>query len=240
MSLTRYVDPHRRASHNSVADVYYSASITMDGLVIIMINEGRRNVHRALLLEHSGWFRYALNVEVPGMARVPQIPLVDVEIGICECHPCLFVATRHPILLTRAVDIFVRWMYYATLETHNLPGEDLALVKAVELDNRLLAPDFTRAVKMYLVNKYTGDGDDRPGPSLDAIVYAYQKLPPNDTVHMLFVNAHVFFRYPSPVPGQREIERSLPHEFLLAVARVYAQNKGGWWTSSYLPPDGYL
>jgi hypothetical protein len=185
----------------------------MDGLVIIMINEGRRNVHRALLLEHSGWFRYALNVEVPGMARVPQIPLVD---------------------------IFVRWMYYATLETHNWPGEDLALVKAIELGNRLLAPAFTRAVKMYLVDKYTGAGDDRPGPSLDAIVYAYQKLPPNDTVHMLFVNAHVFFRYPSPVPGQREIERSLPHEFLLAVARVYAQNKGGWWTSSYLPPDGYL
>jgi hypothetical protein len=50
-----------------------------------MINEARRNVHRALLLEHSGWFRYALNVEVPGMARVPQIPLADVEIGICEC-----------------------------------------------------------------------------------------------------------------------------------------------------------
>jgi hypothetical protein len=143
-------------------------------------------------------------------------------------------------LLTRAVDIFVRWMYYATLETHNLPGEDLALVKAVELDNRLLAPDFTRAVKMYLVNKYTGDGDDRPGPSLDAIVYAYQKLPSNDTVHMLFVDAHVFFRSPWPVPAQREIEKSLPHEFLLAVACVYAQNKGGWRTSSCLPPDGYL
>jgi hypothetical protein len=125
----------------------------------------------------------------------------------------------------RVVDIFVRWMYYATLETHNLPGEDLALVKAVELGNRLLAPDFTRAVKIYLVNKYTGDGDDRPGPPLDAIVYAYQKLPSNDTVHRLFVDAHVFFRSPSPVPGQREIEKSLPHEFLLAVARVYAQIK---------------
>lgn len=143
-------------------------------------------------------------------------------------------------MLMHAVDIFVRWMYHATLETRNLPGEDLALVKAVELGNRLLAPDFTRAVKMYLVNKYTGDNDDRPGPPLDAIVYAYKKLPSNDTVHMLFVDAHVFFRPPSPVRGQHEIEKALTHEFLLAAVRVYAQNKGGWRTSSYLPPDGCL
>lgn len=131
-------------------------------------------------------------------------------------------------------------MYHATLETHSRSGEDLALVKAVELGKRLLAPDFTRAVKSYLVNKYTGDGPDRPGPSLEAIVYAYQKLPSNDSVHRLFVDAHVFFQSPSPVPGQREIDKSLPHDFLLAVARVYAQNQGGWRTSSYLSPDGYI
>jgi hypothetical protein len=80
-------------------------------------------------------------------------------------------------------------------------------------------------VKSYLVNKYTSDGPDRPDPSLEAIVYAYQKLPSNDSVHRLFVDDHVFFQSPSPVPGQREIEKSLPHDFLLAVARVYAQIK---------------
>ena len=57
----------------------------MGGLVIVVIDKARRNFHRALLLEHSGWFRYTLNVEVPGMTRIPQIPLADVEICFYEC-----------------------------------------------------------------------------------------------------------------------------------------------------------
>ena len=57
----------------------------MGGFVIIIIQEARLNVHRALLLEHSGFFMYALNVEVPVSARILQIPLADVEIDICEC-----------------------------------------------------------------------------------------------------------------------------------------------------------
>ena len=119
-------------------------------------------------------------------------------------------------------------MYHATLETHHLPGEDLALVKAVEVGNRLLAPGFTRVVKSYFVKKYTGDGSDRPGPSLDAIVYAYQKLSSNDTVNRLFVDAHVFFCSLSPVPGQRKISR--------CCARVCHR----WTANLTLPPSRWV
>ncbi|OSS51817.1 hypothetical protein B5807_03870 [Epicoccum nigrum] len=63
---------------------FTSASILMGGLVIVTINEARRNVHRALLFEHSGWFRDALNVEVPGKTKIPPVLLADVETGIFE------------------------------------------------------------------------------------------------------------------------------------------------------------
>jgi hypothetical protein len=181
-------------------------------------------IHKALLSEHSEYFKRALN----GPWKESQegvVRLEDISCGICKSSSC----TQAPVL-TWSVDIFVDWLYtrklpsdyyeWAAVRDENCQGDkdEDTMMKATALAHRLLAPKFLKAMEHAVILEFF-EFANTPC-SANTIVFAFDNLPSSSPILRLLVDDYCF-HYTEEIHSEREDKYpglpQLPHHFLLRV-----------------------
>lgn len=200
-------------------------------------------IHKALLEEHSEYFKKSLNG--PWKEAEDKVVCLD----DVDCHSCKYIATPpHYDDLTDvdSVSIFVGWLY-----TRKLPGlieewsedefpEDrsqlensfaqsagpqLSMLKAAILADRMLSSKLRQAIEHRLIDYFTSK-DRNMVPSYEAVTYAFAHLPHTSAVLRLLIDAQCqFFReeYDTEQNGELERRAHLPNAFLIGVMIRYAK-----------------
>ncbi|KAI4937144.1 uncharacterized protein J4E92_001871 [Alternaria infectoria] len=180
----------------------------------------RYHVHRSLLVEHSEYFKKALN----GPWKEAQDGVVTLEDVECSTF-----------------SIFVDWVYSQSLPKKGsewcdeendmrLANAQLARTKALVFGDRMLSPLFYRMVRDSLIDHLI-----EQTAYYEAVSYGFAHLPKDHAILDLFVESHCrVFGDSSDTAGNGELElrASLPHDFLMRVILRYSQI-----AQSVLPDD---
>lgn len=193
------------------------------GIVVIELASGvKHHLHRALLTQHSDFFKRAFNGRWRE-AREGVVRLQDVENGACK-----YTLTLTPTLLMQVVNLFVDWLYsqnVCLLRELDGDSKDISMINAIVLGDRLLAPAFTDAMQRSVVFGFVYRVK---APSFAVITCAYNNLPADNPILKLLVDAHVLFYKESASEATTEacdIANALPYRFLLGIMHKYAQRK---------------
>ncbi|KAI4628617.1 hypothetical protein J4E83_003170 [Alternaria metachromatica] len=197
--------------------------------VIVEVGDAktRYHVHRSLLVEHSGYFKKALN----GPWKEAQdgvVILEDVECSTCEGKT---FRSMHHSTNEAIVSIFVDWVYSQRLPKNDAAWCDeadedigksqLARTKALVFGDRMLSPVFHKTVRDSLVEHII-----EWAVYYRAVIYAFLNLPKDHAILDLFVEVHCReFQDSLDTVGNGELElrASLPHDFLMRVIVRYSQ-----------------
>ncbi|KAF2441878.1 hypothetical protein P171DRAFT_81669 [Karstenula rhodostoma CBS 690.94] len=133
---------------------YFSATVRSGGIVIVEVGPKRAiyPLHKAMLAQHSEYFARALNGPW-AEAEDRKVVLEDVELGISS-------------LIMKSVNVFVNYIYGQDIphsirqwpeateqdrttftETKCWRMADLAHVQTIYLADRIVAPDFKKALQ---------------------------------------------------------------------------------------------
>lgn len=212
-----------------------STATTEGGIVVVEIANGvKHQIHRALLVRHSEYFKTALKGPWKE-AKEGMVRLEDVESGPCR-HPIRLLAME-AALLTCAVDVFVVWLYTQKIAVPSKSGKvdedisDMTEIHAIVLGDRLLAPAFTKAMQRHFVERYA---THIRAPAFTVVTCAYSNLPEDSPILEMLADMHTLFYIERPAPkhaansaseaiDSRHIEHDLPRSFLIRIMHRYAQ-----------------
>ncbi|KAF2127077.1 hypothetical protein P153DRAFT_432919 [Dothidotthia symphoricarpi CBS 119687] len=197
------------------------SAATRDEIVTIEIGpeHTKHLIHKALLIEHSEYFKKALNGPWKE-AQNGAISLEDVDSG--------------------TFDIFVDWLYSQKLPATNRDwafgvdesdntivahARQLARIKAYTFGDRFLCLEFAKAVRNSLVDHLVTQS-----PYYDVVIHAFTNLPPENPILRLLVDCHchVFEEYMDLDESEQLQKRDqLPHAFLIRVMLKYSRILAG-------------
>jgi hypothetical protein len=202
-------------------------------MVVVEIGEIGRKYHipKALLTEHSEFFKKALNgpwtESQEGVVRID-----DISWSICQSSPC-----TEALVLIWSVEIFLDWLYMSKLpytnaqwremrdENHEDDGREDTMINAIALAHRLLAPKFRKAVEYGMIKEFV---DYANTPWANTVVSAFEKLPSSSPILRLFVDAYCF-NYDEEWHTEWKEDwldlPDLPHDFLLRVVFRHSEMK---------------
>ncbi|KAF3034198.1 hypothetical protein E8E11_002033 [Didymella keratinophila] len=189
----------------------YLGTATSEGGIIVVEIAGavKHAIHRGLLIQHSEYFKTAL-----------KGPWREAEEGV----------VRHVDVQREPFDIFVTWLYTQRM---NEPSQseklvnhmiDVVQLRAIVLGNRLLAPGFTEAVQVHIIESHTSRKKVAP---FNVIKYAYRSLRDDSPILEMLADLHVAFYAEKPPfedRGQPGPDVDLPPN-LLSIMHKYAQKK---------------
>ncbi|KAF9693780.1 hypothetical protein EKO04_008156 [Ascochyta lentis] len=198
-----------------------STVTTEGGFVVVEIANGvKHHLHRALLIQHSEYFKKALNgpwkESHEGVVR-----LDDVKSG--------------------PFNIFVDRLYSGKVPLEddyhqNCKGEDtrdIIKLGAIALGNRSMAPAFAKATQKHFIDKHLAKWASRErhckSPSFEVIICAFSILRNDNDILKMLVDQHVSYYTVSPASDAlvegRKVKDRLPHELLVRVIHKYGQTK---------------
>ena len=200
-------------------------------MVIVEVGDTktRYHVHRSLLVEHSEYFKKALN----GPWKEAQdgvVTLEDVESSTCGWKT---FGSVHHLANEVIVSIFVDWVYSQKLpkkdsewcdeedEDTRLGKAQLARTKALVFGDRLLSPVFHKTVRDSLVKHIM-----QWGTYYGAVIHAFVNFSKDHTILDLFVEmqCRMFHdSYDTVENGELELQASLPHDFLMRIIVRYSK-----------------
>ncbi|KAJ4361300.1 hypothetical protein N0V95_002002 [Ascochyta clinopodiicola] len=193
-----------------------------DGVVAIEVGPERVKyyVHKALLEEHSEYFKKALSGPWKE-AEEKNVCLDDVECNTFEVFVDWLYARKLPAEHTDWVE-----EEYDSERSHQWhTAVQIAMMKAYAFADRMLSTDLRRAVYHKLVDNFV---DDLDVPYYGTIIFAFQNLPPTSPVLEVLVDAHCRNfdeTLDTKENGELELRTQLPNAFLVGVMLRYAKSK---------------
>ncbi|KAI4932816.1 hypothetical protein J4E85_003216 [Alternaria conjuncta] len=169
------------------------------------------HIHRSLLIEHSDYFKKALN----GPWKEAQEGVVKLEDVECSTF-----------------SVFIDWVYTQRLPKKNAAWCDkneaietgkaqLAQVKALVFGDRILSPMFYKAVRDSLIEHIISNG-----AFYRAVIHGFAHLAKDHAILDLFVEVQCrrfHDSYDTVENGELELQASLPPDFLMRMVVRYSK-----------------
>ncbi|KAF9693742.1 hypothetical protein EKO04_008147 [Ascochyta lentis] len=189
-----------------------------DGVIAVEVGSERVKyyVHKALLEEHSEYFKRALNGPWKE-AEEKVVCLDDVECRTFEVFVDWLYTRKLPAKRTGWVGEEYDSEWYITLQ--------IPMMKACAFANRMLSPDFLHAMEHRLIDHFIASGNV---PFYEAIIFAFENLPPTSLILKALVDAHCRSfdeAEDTEENGELELRSQLPNTFLVDVMLRYVKLK---------------
>ncbi|KAF2441879.1 hypothetical protein P171DRAFT_81468 [Karstenula rhodostoma CBS 690.94] len=193
------------------------------GVVVVEVGPEhvRYEVHKTLLVHHSGYFRGALS-ESWREAEDFKAVIEDVE-------PTTF-------------NVFLSWLYTGKTPTDdgewihvaeaNIPGDDgssgaklveVMALQAIAFGDRSLTPSFQEAVRNHFVDIHC----NRAPPQYTSVIYAYTNMAKDNPILDLHAEKQAWYwNDDDDNEEERSLRPELPNNFLVRVMQKFAALRG--------------